>query len=169
MPNKLCYTLITLIKLILGHLISRMYITTFFFFKWQPPFFLVIILTGIFFINFNGQTNFLSQKLAELWIFKCLILVEIVASRQGDAERRITFISWPITEIENSSIILNYILWTDESKFINNGIINKRNNRYWDNQNPHWVIETNNQSVWGTNIWCGLIGDYRDLISTTVN
>ncbi|VVC41874.1 Hypothetical protein CINCED_3A018245 [Cinara cedri] len=45
-----------------------------------------------------------------------------------------------------------------ESKFTNNGVINKQNNRYRYTQNPHWVIETNNQCIWGTNIWCGLIG-----------
>lgn len=78
--------------------------------------------------------------------------------RQGDSERRIMFISWLITQIEDNPNIINHILWTDESKFTNNGIINKQNNRYWDSQNPHWVFETNNQSVWGTNVWCGLIG-----------
>jgi hypothetical protein len=47
MPNKLCHTLIILIKLILGHLISRMRVKTFFF-NDNHPFFLVIILIGIF-------------------------------------------------------------------------------------------------------------------------
>jgi hypothetical protein len=67
-------------------------------------------------------------------------------------------ISWLITELEKNPIILNYILWIDESKFTNNGIINKQNNHYWDDRNPQWVIETNNQCVWRTNVWCGLIG-----------
>ena len=67
--------------------------------------------------------------------------------RQGDAERRIMFIYWLVTQLEDNPIILNYILWTDESKFTNNGVINKQNNRYWDTQNPHWVFETNNQCV----------------------
>jgi len=51
--------------------------------------------------------------------------------------------------------LLNWeTIQTDESTFTNNdGIIHKKNNRYWDNQNPRWVIETNNQSVWGTNVW----------------
>jgi len=78
--------------------------------------------------------------------------------RQGDAERRIMFISWLVTQLEDNPFILKYILWTDESKFTNNGVINKQNNRYWDTQNPHWVFETNNQCIWGTNVWCGLIG-----------
>jgi len=68
------------------------------------------------------------------------------------------FISWLVTQLEDNPFILNYILWTDESKFTNNGVINKQNNRYWDTQNPHWVFETNNQCIWGTNVWCGLIG-----------
>jgi hypothetical protein len=68
------------------------------------------------------------------------------------------FISWLVTQLEDNPFILNYILWTDESKFTNNGVINKQNNRYWDTQNPHWVFETNNQCIWETNVWCGLIG-----------
>jgi len=39
--------------------------------------------------------------------------------------------------IRRKSINLNSILWTDESKFTNNGVINKQNNRYWDDKNPH--------------------------------
>jgi len=37
-------------------------------------------------------------------------------------------------------------------------IINKQYNRYWDDQNPHWIFTKNNQTVWGINVWCGLIG-----------
>jgi hypothetical protein len=48
-------------------------------------------------------------------------------------------------------------LWTDQSEFINNGIINKQNNRYLDNHSPHWVIKINNPCVWGTNVCRGLI------------
>lgn len=78
--------------------------------------------------------------------------------RQGDADRRLTFVAWLMTGLDENPLILNSILWTDESKFTNNGVINKQNNRYWDDQNPHWTFETNNQTVWGINVWCGLIG-----------
>ncbi|VVC31063.1 Protein of unknown function DUF4817 [Cinara cedri] len=47
-----------------------------------------------------------------------------------------------ITGLDKNPLILNSILWTDESKFTNNGVINKQNNRYWDDQNPHWTFET---------------------------
>jgi len=65
--------------------------------------------------------------------------------RQGDAKCRLTFIARIITEINNDPLFLNYILWTDESKFTNNGILNKQNNRYWSSENPHCAVETNYQ------------------------
>jgi len=52
-----------------------------------------------------------------------------------------------------------YILWTDERKFINNGVINKQNKRFWAINNPHWPLKTNFQTVWGTNVCCGILGD----------
>ena len=64
---------------------------------------------------------------------------------------------------------LKFICWTDESKFTNNGIINKQNNRYWANHNPYWTTDTN-CIVWGTNVWCGLLlGDFSARIFTMVH
>jgi len=57
--------------------------------------------------------------------------------RQGDADRRLTFVAWLITGLDENPLILNSILWTDESKFMNNGVINEQNNLYRDDQNPH--------------------------------
>jgi len=62
-----------------------------------------------------------------------------------------------VTGLDENPLISNSILWTDQSKFTNNGVINKQNNRYWDDKNPHWTFETNIQSVWRTNVWYGLI------------
>ncbi|VVC39872.1 Hypothetical protein CINCED_3A019645 [Cinara cedri] len=64
--------------------------------------------------------------------------------RQGDAVWRLTFVAWLMTGLDENPLILNSILWTDESKFTNNGVINKQNNRYWDIQNPHWTFKINN-------------------------
>ncbi|VVC25703.1 Hypothetical protein CINCED_3A000490 [Cinara cedri] len=75
-----------------------------------------------------------------------------------DNERRLTFIAWITTCTNNDPLFLNYILWTDESKFTNNGVLNKQNNRYWSNGNPHWAVDTNYQTVRDTNAWCGLLG-----------
>jgi len=69
------------------------------------------------------------------------------------------FIAWVLVKIEDNPQFLKYVLCTDESKFTNNGVINKQNNRFWARNNPHWVLETNFQTVWGTNMWCGILGD----------
>jgi len=46
----------------------------------------------------------------------------------------------------------------NESKFTNNGVMNKQNHRFWDITNPHWYRETNFQTIWGINVCrCGLI------------
>ncbi|CAI6348722.1 unnamed protein product [Macrosiphum euphorbiae] len=78
--------------------------------------------------------------------------------RIGDSERRLQFLSWFSVQFEIDNLFYKNILWTDESKFTNNGVMNKQNNRFWDDTNPHWSRETNFQTVWGINVWCGLIG-----------
>ncbi|CAI6375452.1 unnamed protein product [Macrosiphum euphorbiae] len=77
----------------------------------------------------------------------------------GDSTRRLEFIAWFNIQFHNNPLIVNHILWSDESKFTNNGIMNKQNHRYWDDTNPHWSRETNFQTVWGINVWCGLVGE----------
>jgi len=59
---------------------------------------------------------------------------------------------------EDDPLLINHILWTDESKFTLNGILNKQNNRYWSNENPHWTVPTNFQTCRVTYVWVDLIG-----------
>ncbi|KAJ8943617.1 hypothetical protein NQ318_016595 [Aromia moschata] len=74
----------------------------------------------------------------------------------GDYERRImAFLAWLATAHEDGNIIS--ILWTDESRFHNNGTINRHNCHYWSEDNPHWMRETNFQRIWKINVWCGMI------------
>jgi len=58
--------------------------------------------------------------------------------RAGDSIRRLEFIAWFTVQFHNDPLFVNHIFWTDESKFINNGIMNKQNHRYWDDTNPYW-------------------------------
>lgn len=71
--------------------------------------------------------------------------------RPADPDRRLTFIAWLVEQLEDEPDLLDRILWTDEAKFTNNGVINKQNNRFWSAENPYWTRETNHQIVWGTN------------------
>ncbi|XP_025416804.1 uncharacterized protein LOC112688013, partial [Sipha flava] len=76
----------------------------------------------------------------------------------GDSERRLTFVAWLLVQTQEEQRFLDYIFWIDASKFTNNGIINKQNNRYWSDSNTFWTNDTHFQHVWGTNVWCGLVG-----------
>jgi len=51
--------------------------------------------------------------------------------RAGDSTRRLEFIAWFNIQFHYNPLIVNRILWSDESKFTNNGIMNKQNHRYW--------------------------------------
>ncbi|KYN09304.1 hypothetical protein ALC57_18574 [Trachymyrmex cornetzi] len=42
------------------------------------------------------------------------------------------------------------IMWTDKSKFTNNGIINRRNQHFWSSENPHWIRVRNFEIKIGT-------------------
>lgn len=50
----------------------------------------------------------------------------------GDSISGLEFIAY---FIQNDLLIVNYILWIDESKFANNGKMNKQNHRYWNETN----------------------------------
>lgn len=82
-----------------------------------------------------------------------------------DPEQRLHFISEILVKLEEDPLFLNKILWSDESRFHNNGIVNRHNCHYWSPENPYWIRETHFQQVWGVNVWCGifngrLIGPY---------
>lgn len=77
----------------------------------------------------------------------------------GDSEKSLGFVTWLINKKDNEPLILNKILWSDESIFMTNGILNRKNGHYWSDENPHWVRESKFQTFFGVNVWCGIIGD----------
>lgn len=76
--------------------------------------------------------------------------------RPNDPDRRLDFIVQIIIKIEDDPEFLNKIMWTDESRFHNNGVVNRHNCHYWSVENPHWMRETRFQTVWGVNVCCGI-------------
>jgi len=50
-------------------------------------------------------------------------------------------------------------MWTDESRFDNNGIVNRHNSHFWNETNPTWTRETNAQVRWSVNVWCGILNN----------
>lgn len=74
----------------------------------------------------------------------------------ADPERRLNFIAEMSVQSNDDPSFLGKILWSDESRFHNNGIVNRHNCHYWSQENPKWMRETNFQTIWGINVWCGL-------------
>lgn len=74
----------------------------------------------------------------------------------GDSQRRLEFCQNIQTQIARNPNFLDYIVWSDETNFSNNGMYNRHNNHYWSRQNPFRVRETNNQVRFSFNVWCGI-------------
>ena len=55
--------------------------------------------------------------------------------------------------------MLPLTIFTDEATFTRNGINNTRNSHRWSRENPHGTVETNFQSCFSVNVWCGMIDD----------
>ena len=77
--------------------------------------------------------------------------------RPTDYEKRLTFFSNICVMYELDKSIFSKILWTDESEFCNNGIMNRRNSHFWSEENPQWMHETQHQIRWKINVWCGIL------------
>lgn len=120
-------------------------------------------------------------KDAHLHAFKCFLTQELKAN---DFERRLHYIDTMSNLLDTDPNVLQRILWSDESKFYNNGVVNKHNCHYWSVQNPHWIHEIANErtynllklsflffaydidfclsdfvsGLFSVNVWCGIIG-----------
>lgn len=64
-----------------------------------------------------------------------------------------------LVKIDNDPSFLSNILWSDESRFTNDGVVNRHNCHYWSNHNPRWKRNINFQVKWNINVWCSIIND----------
>lgn len=58
---------------------------------------------------------------------------------EGDMVRRWELCLWLQGEILNDPRFLKKIIWTDEATFTTNGTVSAQNSRYWSFDNPKWV------------------------------
>lgn len=82
----------------------------------------------------------------------------------GDHGRRVQFCRFLLhTEIEDGNF-LRSILWTDESRFSREGIVNLHNLHSWaqKDENPRLTKSMSFQVKFSVNVWAGVIG--RSLI-----
>ncbi|RZC40169.1 hypothetical protein BDFB_010813 [Asbolus verrucosus] len=55
---------------------------------------------------------------------------------------------------------LRFVIFRDETKFCNNGAVNRHNCHYYALGNPRWIRESHFQQVVSINMWCGTIDSY---------
>ena len=76
----------------------------------------------------------------------------------GDTERRLAFCHWLLNTYNVNNNILKYIFWSDEAKFSNRGMVNRKNRHYWSKENLFLADPRNPQVQFAINVWCGIIG-----------
>lgn len=76
----------------------------------------------------------------------------------NDGPRRVVFCDWLLQNQRLDPDFINFILFSDESRFTNNGMFNRQNTRYWAQQNQHQMRQGNFQERFGVNVWAGIVG-----------
>lgn len=75
-------------------------------------------------------------------------------------QQRLVFCQWALHMIENDQNFFNFVLFSDEATFQNDGELNRHNCHYWSNENPHWHRTVNFQRRWSLMVWCGIVNGY---------
>jgi len=96
-------------------------------------------------------------KLAHFHPYKITLTQEL---HIDDEARRLRYCRWFLNASEENYHFSEYILFSDECIFHNNGNVNRHNLHYWATENPHWMQQAHTQVRWSVNVWAGILGDY---------
>lgn len=77
-----------------------------------------------------------------------------------DFDRRLEFCLWFLEKAGEDEFFFDKILFTDESTFHNNGLVNRHNFHYYSTENKNEFRTIDRQNRWSLNVYGGLIGDY---------
>lgn len=77
---------------------------------------------------------------------------------EDDRDRRLDYCDWLLHNNTEDHNFVSFILFSDESRFTNNGMFNRQNTRYWAQQNQHLMKQGNFQERFGVNVWAGIVG-----------
>lgn len=95
-------------------------------------------------------------KLNKFFPYKMSIVQEL---GEDDYDRRIQFCETMMEKIQIEPSLIKNICFSDESTFFLNGLVNKQNCRYWNNENPHVFREGHTQFPQKLNVWAGILGN----------
>lgn len=79
----------------------------------------------------------------------------VVALSDDDFDRREEFCTTFLAKLDQEPGLLDNIIWSDESLFKLNGVVNRHNCCYWASSNPHMQIPVDEFAP-GIMVWCGL-------------
>jgi transposase len=77
---------------------------------------------------------------------------------EDDFDRRVEYCDEMMSKIDNKTLNLNNIVFSDEATFMLNGEVNRHNSRLWSDVNPYWVREQHTQHPEKINVWVGMMG-----------
>lgn len=78
----------------------------------------------------------------------------------ADCVARVQFCQWALNRIHQDADFFQYVLFSNEATFRNDGHLNRHNCHYWSEVNPHWFRPIDHQHRWSINVWCGIVHGY---------
>lgn len=85
-------------------------------------------------------------------------LTQVQHLEQLDPVTRLAYSNWYVRQYDaNPDNFPSYTMYTDESTFTQDGIINIHNEHIWAEENPHGTIDRGYQRRFSINVWGGLI------------
>lgn len=104
--------------------------------------------------NHSTVWNVLHEQL--LYPFKVQKVQEL---HPRDYDKRVQCARWFLHKEVETLDFLKRVLFTDETTFTREGIVNKKNNHFWAQENPHEIRQQNFQMRFSVNIWAGIVND----------
>ena len=87
--------------------------------------------------------------------FKPCTVIELI---DDDFDKRVEFCDTMLSIFDKNPGMVNKIIWSDESLFTLNGVINRHNCCYWAYSNEKVQIPVPNSKD-GIMVWCGVTSD----------
>lgn len=74
-----------------------------------------------------------------------------------DFDNRLDFCMWVMEKSGQNENFFNFVMFSDECTFHNNGLVNRHNFHYYSDENPHLLRQIDHQHRWSINVWAGIL------------
>lgn len=102
-----------------------------------------------------GKTTVHKLLKLEKWHpYKIKLVQEL---NEDDPDRRLQFCEEMMDKCHRDPLLIQNIIFSDESTFTLTGEVNRQNCRYWAKENPHWMREHHTQYPQKVNVWAGIV------------